>query len=256
MSFGSAVARLESSETIGQLKETMQGIVSDHGFASWCFIDAGRAYQDVPLYFGTSEDVWHDNYKNNGYVHVDPYIAKARRTNTPFDWGSITAEPRRRGPKSPIVRLMEDAADFGFKEGLIFPYHFVDDLGRNHSTVCVFYWRDGVPQFQNLVLERRLELHMSAIYFMQRAMQISAMHSRDKVALFDVERRGGPLLTDRERSVMAWAARGKTSDETADILRIAQTTVDKHIANALEKLDARNRTHGVAKCITLGLIDV
>lgn len=256
MSFASAVARLESAETIEGLQQTMQGIVTDHGFASWCFIDAGRAYQDVPLYFGTSGDTWHDEYRSNGYVHVDPYIAKARRTNTPFDWGSIPPAEKRRGPKSPVARLMETAYDFGFKEGLIFPYHFRDDLGRMHSTVCVFYWRDLVDQFRHVVLERRLELHISAIYFMQRAMQIAAYEARDRVKIWTPADEARGMLTERERDVMAWAARGKTSNETSDILKIAENTVVKHISNALVKLGASNRTHGVAKCITLGLIDV
>lgn len=256
MPVSNAVQRLESADTIERLKQTMQGIVSDHGFASWCFIDAGRAYQDVPLYFGTSGDQWHDEYRSNGYVHVDPYIAKARRTNTPFDWGSIPSAEKRRGPKSPVIRLMETAYDFGFKEGLIFPYHFRDDLGRMHSTVCVFYWRDGVDEFQQVTLERKLELHISAIYFMQRAMQIAAHESRDKAPVWTSTDEARGMLTERERDVMAWAARGKTSSETSDILKIAEATVIKHIANALAKLNANNRTHGVAKCITLGLIDV
>lgn len=256
MAFSTTVAALESAETIAELKATMQVIVTNHGFASWCFVDAGRAYQDVPFYFGTTGDEWHDNYRSNGYVHIDPYIAKARRSNTPFDWGSIPAVQKRRGPKSPVVRLMETANDFGFKEGLIFPYHFRDDVGRMHSTVCVFYWQDGVAAFQDLVVERKLELHISALYFMQRAMQIAARETRDKVDIWVPTRENGAFLTDRERTIMAWAARGKTSSETSDILNIAESTVIKHIANALEKLNARNKTHGVAKCITLGLIDL
>ncbi len=63
-------------------------------------------------------------------------------------------------------------------------------------------------------------------------------------------------LTNRERDVMSWAARGKTLQDTADILKLSTETVETHIKNALRKLDATNKTHGVAKCIALGLIDL
>jgi LuxR family quorum sensing-dependent transcriptional regulator len=44
--------------------------------------------------------------------------------------------------------------------------------------------------------------------------------------------------------------------DTADILTLSEETVKTHIRNALTKLGANNKTHGVAKAIYLGLIDV
>jgi DNA-binding CsgD family transcriptional regulator len=66
----------------------------------------------------------------------------------------------------------------------------------------------------------------------------------------------GPRLTDRERDVLSWAGRGKTSAETADILKLSELTVDTHVRNAIAKLDARNKTQAVAKCVWMGLIDL
>ena len=63
-------------------------------------------------------------------------------------------------------------------------------------------------------------------------------------------------LTAREKEVLAWAARGKTVADTAQILGISPETVEGFVKQALRKLDASNKTHGVAKSIALGLIDL
>ena len=56
--------------------------------------------------------------------------------------------------------------------------------------------------------------------------------------------------------MLAWAARGKTVADTAQILGISPETVEGFVKQALRKLDAVNKTHGVAKSIALGLIDL
>lgn len=68
---------------------------------------------------------------------------------------------------------------------------------------------------------------------MQRAMQIAAHESQDIAPVWTSMDEARGLPTERERDVMAWAARGKTSSETYDILKIAEATVIKYIANAL-----------------------
>ena len=56
--------------------------------------------------------------------------------------------------------------------------------------------------------------------------------------------------------MMAWAARGKTVADTAQILGISPETVEGFIKQALRKLEASNKTHGVAKSIAPGIIDL
>lgn len=54
------------------------------------------------------------------------------------------------------------------------------------------------------------------------------------------------LLTDRERDILSWVARGKTNAEIATALYIAESTVRKHLQNTYKKLDVSNRTAAVA----------
>jgi len=62
-------------------------------------------------------------------------------------------------------------------------------------------------------------------------------------------------LNNREREVLTWVARGKTSAEIARKLRLSKRTVDFHVDNARIKLRAATRTEAVTKAATGGLIE-
>jgi DNA-binding NarL/FixJ family response regulator len=61
-------------------------------------------------------------------------------------------------------------------------------------------------------------------------------------------------LTDREREVLTWVARGKTSAEIAIILGLSERTVNFHCDQAMRRLDVVNRTQAVAKALADGSI--
>lgn len=61
-------------------------------------------------------------------------------------------------------------------------------------------------------------------------------------------------LTGREREVLTWVGRGKTSFEIAAILRLTERTVNFHCERAMKRLGVANRTQAVAKAVAEGLI--
>jgi DNA-binding NarL/FixJ family response regulator len=61
-------------------------------------------------------------------------------------------------------------------------------------------------------------------------------------------------LTDREREVLTWVGRGKTSYEIGVILGVRERTVNFHCDQAMKRLNVLNRTQAVAKAIAVGLI--
>jgi DNA-binding NarL/FixJ family response regulator len=63
-------------------------------------------------------------------------------------------------------------------------------------------------------------------------------------------------LTDREREVLTWVGRGKTSSEIAVILGLSDRTVNFHCDRAMRRLDVVNRTQAVAKAVVQGLITI
>lgn len=69
----------------------------------------------------------------------------------------------------------------------------------------------------------------------------SAAMTRRRIAAPQV-----PTLTPREREILTWIARGKTSREIAELLFVSPHTVRKHTEHILEKLDVRTRSAAVA----------
>lgn len=251
-----ALADIDVCETTQALRTAMQRIVENYGFASYDFVDAGSAHAAKPFHFGTTERQWEDAYTQNNFVNVDPCIAKARRSNIPFVWEDIGPHGVRPGPKSPVKKLMDAANDFGFSEGLVVPCHFRDQLGRSHSVSSVFFWKDRLQRFKFLVSRQKAELHLLMLYFIQKCIDLSIREgSGEAAALSSIQLGADCALTDRERDILAWAGRGKTINETADILALSELTVETHVKNALRKLGVHNKTHAVAKAIMLGLID-
>jgi LuxR family transcriptional regulator, transcriptional regulator of spore coat protein len=61
-------------------------------------------------------------------------------------------------------------------------------------------------------------------------------------------------LSERERQVLQCIARGLSSKQCAQELGIAPRTIERHVENLRNKLNARNKPHLVAKAIAGGHI--
>jgi DNA-binding NarL/FixJ family response regulator len=67
-------------------------------------------------------------------------------------------------------------------------------------------------------------------------------------------RRSEYHLTDREREVLTWVGRGKTSAEIATILGLSERTVNFHCEQAMKRLNVINRAQAVAKAVSEQLL--
>jgi LuxR family quorum sensing-dependent transcriptional regulator len=63
-----------------------------------------------------------------------------------------------------------------------------------------------------------------------------------------------PRLSPRQREVLFWAAEGKTDSEIAKILDVSGHTVDKHMRQLKEALNATNRMSAIVLAMRYGLI--
>lgn len=63
-------------------------------------------------------------------------------------------------------------------------------------------------------------------------------------------------LTDRELQIVALAAKGYTNKAIGAQLSISDRTVQNHLANVFQKLNAESRTEAVMRAVSLGLISV
>ncbi len=65
-----------------------------------------------------------------------------------------------------------------------------------------------------------------------------------------------PSLTDRERDVLGYMAKGYTYRETAELLGMSYHTVTSHVKHIYRKLEVRSRSEAIYEAVQLGLVDI
>jgi DNA-binding NarL/FixJ family response regulator len=90
---------------------------------------------------------------------------------------------------------------------------------------------------------------------------LRSVHQRGRfmptqVAALIAEHMGEEQLTARELDVLRLIRDGYRNKQIADRLCIAETTVNFHIKNLVDKLQANDRTHAVTIAIRRGLLQV
>ena len=63
-----------------------------------------------------------------------------------------------------------------------------------------------------------------------------------------------PLLSEREIEILSWLSHGKSTEDIAEIIHIAERTVNYHVANLKAKLGVETRAHAVAQAMRLRVI--
>ncbi|GJD97789.1 helix-turn-helix transcriptional regulator [Methylobacterium iners] len=177
---------------------------------------------------------WFELYSQRNFVRSDPVIRLCRNTTSPFEWTEAPYNPET----EPGAReVMTRAEDFGMARGFSLPIH-----GANGQEAC--FSMSG----KNLDLSRRTKpaIHLIAMYAFERARQLNLGTSRDVP---------NPL-TKRERETLTWAALGKSSRDTAEILQITERTATAHTVNAMQKLAAANKTQAVVKAMQAKFIRI
>jgi len=89
-----------------------------------------------------------------------------------------------------------------------------------------------------------------------RSVHAGKRHIPPDVAARLAEHLGEEDLTSRELEVLRLIRDGHRNKQIADRLAIAETTVNFHIKNLVDKLGANDRTHAVIIAIRRGLLHV
>jgi DNA-binding NarL/FixJ family response regulator len=89
-----------------------------------------------------------------------------------------------------------------------------------------------------------------------RSVYAGRRHVPNAVAARLAEHMGEEDLTNRELDVLRLIRDGYRNKQIADQLSIAETTVNFHIKNLVDKLQANDRTHAVTIAIRRGLLQV
>jgi LuxR family transcriptional regulator, quorum-sensing system regulator BjaR1 len=170
----------------------------------------------------------------HGYLHIDPVIRKSRSTLEPFAWSEAIYD---RHKDTLAHKVMCEATEFRLKVGFTVPL-FTRSGDQGGMTF-------GGEQFE-ATPDAKKALHLIAIYGHGRARALS--YGRQRVEA------PAPKLSAREIEVLKWVAARKSNLAISDILGVAESTIETHVARACRKLDCMNRTHAVAEAMRARLI--
>jgi LuxR family transcriptional activator of bioluminescence operon len=222
---------LDSAQSQQELFDIVMAIKNKFGFDSICYGVVMQNDFNSENYHLTSDepDSWKQTYIKNGYWKFDTRIIIARNQITPFRWSET------KNLSSFILNdIMKETFD-GVTIPVHGPHHFFGVLHYtyNHQQKKIGCWLKYIQPF--------------LIYLAQRI--VKAQHKLIFQSLLV-----SPVLTNRQRTCLSWAADGKTTEEIGLILDIASSTVNKHLDSAACILNANNRIQTITKAVDRNLI--
>jgi DNA-binding NarL/FixJ family response regulator len=99
-------------------------------------------------------------------------------------------------------------------------------------------------------------MHMDELLSVIRSVHAGRRHISSEVAARLAEHLGDDDLTARELDVLRLIRDGNRNKQIADQLAISENTVNFHIKNLVDKLQANDRTHAVTIALRRGLLQI
>ncbi len=183
--------------------------------------------------FGFPEE-WLREYLAKDYFNLDCVTPESFRTPNITYWSYLT---RNHPPIPDEIRTLD--MDFGVLE--FYCHGSLPEAPGREGSVISFAGRSIREDKRTEAILEYLTPHL------HRA--LSRVLSNASPAL---DR--GIVLSVRESEVLRWLKHGKSSWDISVILGISERTVNYHVYNIMEKLDAKNRPQAVAIATSLGLL--
>ncbi len=240
-SFQELVSSALAAESVEELHSLCSRVCEALGFDHFLYgtqFPTSFIKPQVAIISGFPSNWWH-HYKACGYMKVDPTVIHCVRRLTPVLWKDIKPDAPQLEPMA--RKLMEEARDYGLKSGVSFPAH-----GEGGETAILsLVAQDERKATQARIIRSLAYGHLITGYIHESARRIFAQKQLPIAK---------PKLTHREKECLLWAAEGKTTWETAQILNISERTVIFHIQNASSKLNVSSRQHAIARAVSQALI--
>jgi DNA-binding CsgD family transcriptional regulator len=173
-------------------------------------------------------------YTNNKYHFIDPLYEQFGKTFEIQNSNELKSFYDKI-PNHPIPRLMQD---FGLKNTFLYGV-----CGANINPFTVF-----------ILTGERIKNHprtQAIIHYIVPYLSLALQNSLSHKTKTDFQN-----LSKSELEVLKWLKEGKSSWEISIILNRSERSVNFHINNILNKLDAANRAHAVAIGLAKKLIDL
>jgi LuxR family transcriptional regulator, quorum-sensing system regulator BjaR1 len=174
------------------------------------------------IYFNTRPEAWTQHYVQANHIFHDPMVRELYKTYDPYSWTDVL---KRRELEPEDRRIVEEAGEFGMKEGFVVPVY---QLNGYFGLVSAAGGR--------LELSERIRavLQLTSIYVHDR---VARLHR----ALLDQKAR----LSPREIECLKWVSAGKSDWVIGEILHLSERTVNGYIESAKRKYDVTTRVQAV-----------
>lgn len=234
-SYYDLIDSLKSCDVREQGHEFLRVVADHYGLAHVAYLGVNIPTLTDKIAFGvtTYDHRWVSRYIAEDYIRIDPVVRQGMSQLLPLDWSTLHGKNRK------TDQFFIEAGEFGVGlQGLSFP------IRGAHGETALFSVNTNDQQ---PVWEKRKARIM-------RDMQIIAYQFHTLVLESEGVRFEDVALTAREKECLKWAADGKTSWETGEILGIRSTTVEFYIEQARVKLNATNKVQAVAKALRVNAI--
>lgn len=167
---------------------------------------------------------WADYYDGNALGVCDPVHRASHVTSVGFAWSRmpmmipLTAQDRQ---------MLARGRREGIGDGFTVPAHVPGEARGS----CSFANDAGRPMPEAMLPLAQL----AGAFAFEAARRLWSGRGQMPIP-------PAPILTDRQRDCLLWAARGKSDWETGRILGVSEETVTSHLKHALERYDVGKRT--------------
>lgn len=234
------IERSLAADSVEQVHRLCSGICDSFGFDHFIYGTSFPSSMVKPfiLVISGHPDAWRERYQAQRYLTVDPAVRHCYSSLHPLVWQDLMrrSDTDRRG-----LRVMHEAVDFGLASGTSLPIRG----GRGEVGVLSFSSERPMSETRRHIDHVLPPLFLLSAYVHEAAGRLISSGG----LLFNP-----PALTPREQECLLWAAEGKTSWETAQILGISERTIVFHLQNASRKLNVTSRQQAVARAVSQGLI--
>jgi len=174
------------------------------------------------LYFNTRPEAWTEHYVEANHIYNDPMVRELFRTYDPYSWSDVLA---RRQLETDDLRIVQEAGEFGMKEGFVVPVY---QLNGYFGLISAAGGKVELTDRTRAVL------------------QLTAIYVHDKVArLHRALREQTARLSPREIECLKWVSAGKSDWVIGEILNLSERTVNGYIESAKRKYDVTTRVQAV-----------
>lgn len=202
----------------------------------------GLLYADVkpfaPAIKASLGSDWTEHYSDQDYISVDPFFQYCCNSYAAMNVGpDCVPDHDYMSPKE--KQFIADASDTGLTAGFTSPIKIKSKNGLTGWSFLSSYGRAHVDHLRESQ-ENEMRLIGSLVH-----QHLIEMRQSPKTC---------SPLTAREREALQWTAHGFRTSMIADKMKLRTVTVEFHLRNAREKLDARTRDQAVTIALVSGQI--